>query len=384
MIANNSSKIEINKSAVANNIKFIRDQIGEHVTLSSVVKANAYGHGIDQMIPILESLNVRHFSVFSSFEARKVKRVCTKRATIMTMGDVAIEDLKWIVENQVESFVYNFHTLNNLIEEAKKQNTRCCIHIELETGMNRHGFPQSDWDELINLLQSENEHIILRGLCTHFAGAESSANYKRINDQQKVFLKGLASFREKDLCPDKIHSSCSAAILAYPEFNHDLVRVGILTYGLWPSTEMELTYKIKHDTQRSPLQPVLSWRSRITDISEVKSGEFIGYGNSFLAETDMKIASVPIGYAYGFNRSLSNTGRVLVNGNRLSVIGIVNMNMFLIDATNVDLEVGDTVTIIGKDGEKSMNVSHFGNLSDTLNYELLTRIDKDIPRNVIE
>jgi alanine racemase len=146
---------------------------------------------------------------------------------------------------------------------------------------------------------------------------------------------------------------------------------------------MELTYKIKNKTQNSPLRRVLSWKSKITDISYVESGEFIGYGNSYLAETDMKIASVPVGYGYGFNRSLSNTGRVLVNGARLSVIGMVNMNMFLIDASNVDISINDEVIIIGRHGDKSINVKHFGNLSDTLNYELLTRIDKAIPRKLV-
>jgi len=383
MIYNNSSIVQIDKSAVRNNIEFIREQIGEHVTLSSVVKANAYGHGIDKMVPLLEEFGVHHFSVFSSFEARVVHEVCNHRSTIMTMGNVAAEDYEWIVENGIESFVYNCYTLNKLLETAKRLKKRCCIHVELETGMNRHGFPQNEWNQLIELLKENQELFIFSGLCTHFAGAESTANYKRIQDQQHCFLRGIATFREKDLCPDKIHSSCSAAILAYPEFNHNLVRVGILTYGLWPSTEIELTYKIKQNTQQSPLQPVLSWRSRITDISEVKSGEFIGYGNSFLAETDMKIASVPVGYGYGFNRSLSNAGRVIVNGHRLSVIGMVNMNMFLIDATNVDIDVDDTVTIIGRDQDKTINVSHFGKFSDTMNYELLTRIDRDIPRVLV-
>jgi alanine racemase len=249
--------------------------------------------------------------------------------------------------------------------------------------MNRHGFSQKQYEELFKLLIEQKDNYIFQGLCTHFAGAEGSANFKRIHDHQEVFLKVLSLFREKNLIPRNIHSSCSAAILAYPGFNHDLVRIGILTYGLWPSTEIELTYKIKNKTQKSPLKRVLSWKSRITDILFLESVEFIGYGNSYLAETDMKIASVPVGCGYGFNRSLSNIGRVIVNGVCLSVIGMVNMNMFLIDASNVDISTNDEVIIIGRDGDKSINVKHFGDLSDTLNYELLTRIDKDIPRILV-
>lgn len=383
MIHNNSSIVELDKNAIANNVDFIRSQIGKGVKLSCVVKANAYGHSIEQMVPELEKNGVRHFSVFSSFEAREVYQATRKKSTIMIMGDISNEDLSWVVEKQIECFVYNFHTLKKLVEEGIKQKIKVCIHVELETGMNRHGYSKTDWGKLIDYLRKEKDNYILQGLCTHFAGAESSANYKRIQDQQEVFLNGLSVFRDNNLIPQNVHSSCSAAILAYPEFNHDLVRIGILTYGLWPSTEMELTYKIKNKTQKSPLKRVLSWKSRITDISFVESGEFIGYGNSYLAETDMKIASVPVGYGYGFNRSLSNTGRVIVNGVRLSVVGIVNMNMFLIDASNVDVSINDEVIIIGRHGDKSVNVKHFGNLSDTLNYELLTRIDKAIPRVIV-
>lgn len=157
-----------------------------------------------------------------------------------------------------------------------------------------------------------------------------------------------------------------------------------MLYGLWPSIETELTYKLREKTQTSPLNPVLSWKSYILDISYVDSGEFVNYGNSFLAEKDMKIASVPVGYGYGFTRSLSNTGRVIAKGKRLSVIGVVNMNMFLIDVTNVEISIGEEVTLIGQDGSQNIKVSDFGNLSDQLNYELLTRLDKNIPRLLIE
>lgn len=383
MIYNNSSKIELSKKAIKNNVEFVKSLIGESVELSAVVKANAYGHGIAQMVPELEANGVRYFSVFSSFEAREVRQATTIGSNIMIMGDIAVEDLTWVVENNIECFVYNFTMLHALIDEAKAQCKKVCIHLELETGMNRHGFRCIQWTEVEKELKKSEEYIVLRGISTHFAGAESSANFKRIQDQQSVFMDGLRFFRERDCIPDKVHTSCSAATLAYPEFNHDMVRVGIMLYGLWPSTESKLTYQLKNKIEVSPLQTVLSWKSHIIDISDVPSGQFVGYGNSYLTETDMKIASVPVGYGYGFNRSLSNSGRVLVNGKRLSVIGIVNMNMFLIDATNIDVEIGTEVTIIGKNGEQRIDVTHFGNLSEQMNYELLTRLDRHIPRVLV-
>ncbi|WP_205589294.1 alanine racemase [Mesonia aquimarina] len=382
MIINHSSIIELNREALANNLRFIRSLIKESTQLSTVIKGNAYGHGIKQMVPELERLGVNHFSVFSSFEAKIAHQYTEKNSTIMIMGDITVEDKKWVVKNEIEFFVYNAETFQSLVKEAKKLDKKINIHIELETGMNRHGFDEQELNHLFKLLHEHKSHYNLKGICTHFAGAESSTNYKRIQDQQERFSTNVKRFSQEGLQAEKLHTSCSAGIMAYPKFNYDMVRVGIITYGLWPSKEIQLMYNVQKKTELD-LKSVLSWRSSIIDIKTVKAGEFVGYGTSFLAETDMKIASVPVGYGYGFSRSLSNTGRVLVNGKRLSVVGTVNMNMFLIEVTHVNVEVGDTVTIIGKDGNQTINVSYFGNLSEQLNYELLTRLDKSIPRVVI-
>lgn len=382
MITNHSSVIELNRNALANNIKFIKNLIGEKVTLSSVIKGNAYGHGIQQMVPELQYLGVNHFSVFSSFEAKIAHESLTQEATIMVMGDIAEEDISWVVVNKIQFFIYNISGLQTLLREAKKQTKKIHVHIELETGMNRHGFEQNQLSELVEIIEENKNLIEVEGICTHFAGAESSANFKRIQEQQQIFLKGIEFLKIKGIEAKKLHTSCSAGIIAYPQFNLDMVRIGIIQYGLWPSKESQLTYNVKHEYEIQ-LESVLSWRSSIIDIKNVKAGDFVGYGTSFLAETNMKIASVPVGYGYGFSRSLSNTGRVLVNGKRLSVIGTVNMNMFLIDVTNIEVKIGDTATIIGQDGEQSINVSYFGNLSEQLNYELLTRLDKSIPRVVV-
>ncbi|TQD37665.1 alanine racemase [Haloflavibacter putidus] len=383
MIINHSSTIEIDRNALANNLKFIRNLIGEKVQLSSVIKGNAYGHGIKQILPELELLGVNHFAVYSSFEAKIAHQYTTKPASkIMVMGDISAKDQEWVIKNKIEFFVFNLKHFKDMLALAKKTESKLYIHLELETGMNRHGLLENQYEEIENLLAQNKKYICLKGICTHFAGAESSANFKRIETQKKRFSSGLNYFIEKGHEPQYKHTSCSAGIIAYPECNHNLVRVGILQYGLWPSQEIELMYNADFK-KKNTLKSVLSWRSKIVDVKTVKAGEFVGYGNSFLAETAMKIASVPIGYGYGFSRSLSNTGRVLVNGKRLSVIGTVNMNMFLIEVTNIDVEIGDTVTLIGKDGEQAINVSYFGDLSEQLNYELLTRLDKSIPRQVI-
>ncbi len=380
MITNYSSTITLNKKALANNLQFIRNLIGSKTILSSVVKGNAYGHGIAQMVPVLQEMGVNHFSVFSAYEAKLVHQVARPDTPIMIMGDIPDKDIPWIVAHQIECIIYNPESIISFLAEARKQAQKINIHIELETGMHRHGFEEENWQPLIKTLQQNRPYFTLKGICTHFAGAESSANFKRIQTQQQNFKRGVSIFKQVGLIPARLHTSCSAAIIAYPEWNLDMVRIGILQYGLWPSKESQLIYEMKHRGKMT-LKSVLSWHTSVMEIKPIKPGEYIGYGNSFLAERPMKIASVPVGYGYGFSRSLSNTGRVLIHDKRLPVVGLVNMNMFLVDVTEVpNIKIGDRVTLIGKDGDHEIKVSYFGNLSDQLNYELLTRLDKSIPR----
>lgn len=383
MNINYSSTIFLSKKALADNLSFIRSFMNEKTSLSAVIKGNAYGHGARKMLPVLQELGVDHFSVFSSYEAKQVADLLNPQSSLMIMGDIPDQDASWIVENEFEFFVINLSTLTYFLKEAKKQKKKISIHLEIETGMNRHGLEKADWQTLITILNKNKEHINLKGICTHFAGAEDSANHDRIIGQQKIFREFV------DVCSDwgwkaeRLHTSCSAAMLAFPEWNLDMVRIGILLYGLWPGRESELVYKMGNQSGLN-LKPVLSWVSSVMEIKQVKTGEFIGYGDSYLAEREMKIASIPVGYGYGFSRRLSNTGRVLLNGRRLSVVGMVNMNMFLIDVTDVEAKIGDKVTLIGQDGDQEIKVSYFGNLASQLNYELLTRLDKSIPRIIAD
>ena len=381
----NSSTIYLDQKALANNIDYIRSLKGGETLLSSVLKANAYGHGIPQMVMALQKLKVGHFSVFSSFEAREVFREATGDFTIMIMGDIARGDEDWVIKNEVDFFVFNFYRLERMLAKAKKFNKKINIHVEVETGMNRTGFNKSQWKQLVEYLKKNSGSIHIKGICTHFAGAESIANYKRIHDQRKTFKKALGFFKDNGISPERIHCSCSAAMLSFPQANYDMVRIGILQYGLWPSRETFISHMTKKKLEDDPLEPVLSWKSYIMDTKKVKKGVHIGYGTTYLAETDMVIAAVPVGYGYGYDRDLSNQGRVIVGNNRLSVIGIVNMNMLLIDITQIagETSIGDEVVLIGKHNDLEITVNSFENLTSKLNYEVLARLDKDIPRKLI-
>ena len=378
-----NSVIQISKSALKNNIDFIKSLIDKSVTLSSVVKGNAYGHSILKMIPLLQKLEVNHFSVYSSFEAKQVFKVAKNNFTILIMGDINNTDEDWIIDNAIEFFVFNISRLKQMLSKAKQKKKTLIIHIEIETGMNRTGFNEEDWIQIIQLVNANKDFIKVKGLCTHFAGAESLNNYVRVKQQQIKFKKAIKFFKTHEIVPQQIHCSCSAAVLAFPTKNYDMVRVGILQYGLWPSRESFIKYISKLNINTNPLKPVLSWKSYIMDIKRVPKGEFIGYGSSFLAENETVVASVPIGYGYGYSRSLSNLGRVIINNVRYSVIGTINMNMFLVDITSSNtIAINDEVILIGSSTDLDIPLSSFCNNADQLNYEVLSRIDKDIPRTI--
>lgn len=380
-----NSIIELNKIAYQQNIDFLKKTFGKKVILSSVVKGNAYGHGITEFVNMAYDSGVSHFSVFDVEEAKLIKAQLKDQATIMVMGLVNEEDMEWVIENGVEFFVFDKIRLTKASKTAKKAQKKALVHIEVETGMHRTGFEKKELNSVITILKKESQHLIFKGLCTHYAGAESIANYYRVDKQIKRFYEMYDQFSSQGLQPEIKHSACSAASMMFPETRMDLVRIGIMQYGLWPSPEVFVNYLNSKKSKTDPLQRVITWKSKIMNIKSVNSGEFIGYGTSFLAERKMSIAVVPVGYSHGYSRSLSNQGRVLINGQRCIVVGSVNMNMMTIDVTDVEnVKKEDEVVLIGNQGELNVSVASFSDFSNQLNYELLTRISKNIPRKIKE
>lgn len=380
-----TSHIELHAENYRKNISFIREQIGSGCQLSSVIKGNAYGHGIESFAPLAETCGINHFSVFSAYEAYRLLKVSDGNSTIVIMGVAdSDEELEWAINKQVEFFVYDTDRLLHAIQCAKKLRKMAFIHIELETGMNRTGFSSSDLLQAVSIIEENRDHLVLRGLCTHFAGAESIANYFRIKQQIISFSKFRKFLLGRNLNFDYQHLACSAAIINYPSTINNMVRVGIMQYGFWPNRETQMKHFTKVQSHENPLHPVISWKSRVMGVKDVREGEFISYGTSVLAEKNMKIATIPVGYSHGFSRSLSNQGKVLIRGKRLDVTGLVNMNMLIVDITNApEIEKGDEVVLIGNQGDLAISVASFGELSNQLNYELLTRLPEEIPRRVV-
>ena len=380
-----NSLITLNENAVENNIAFLKKKLGDKVKISAVIKANAYGHGIEQIVPLFEKYGIEHYSAFYYSEAVRVFDSLSKPATIMVMGWLCEKSIREAIEKGIEFFVFNIERLYIAIKHAKELNLKAKIHLEAETGMNRSGLNTDELNNAITKIKENAHYIEIAGFCTHLAGAESVSNHVRIQSQLKKYKKMLATLEDNDLIPKYKHVANSAAAFVYPKARMDLVRIGIMLYGFWSSNEVYIQYINNKSNKIDPLKRILGWHSQIMAIKKVKSGEFIGYGISYLAQTDITTALVPVGYSFGYSRSLSNKGRVLIGGQRCSVIGVVNMNMIIVDISHVDnAKVGDEVVLIGKQGDLEIKVSAFSEISNELNYEILAHLSESIIRTVVK
>ena len=380
------SCIVLDSEALAHNIQFLKTIGTKDVKISSVIKGNAYGHGISMFLPLAEKNGIHHFSVFSADEAQIALNSRTIPETdIMIMGMIRDSEMDWAIENDIEFYVFELDRLYSAIQSAQKRNRKARVHLQIETGMNRTGFEKKNWKMVLQSVAENSDSIDLKGICTHYAGAESVANHYRIQKQNKTFKEFLSLAESILHSMPPIHASSSAAYITRPEMHYDMVRVGIAQYGFWPSRETYMHYMKTNGMEEGedPLKRVLTWKSEVMSLKKVESGEFIGYGTVYLAGRDMTIATVPIGYTHGFGRNLTNTGYVLVNGERAGVVGLVNMNMITLNVSHIEeVKKGDEVVMIGYQGDDAITVASFGEMTNNLNYEVLVRLPASIPRIV--
>ncbi|MEB2783112.1 alanine racemase [Algoriphagus persicinus] len=380
-----TSTLEISAKAYRQNIRYIRSEIGPKPIISAVVKGNAYGHGISQMIEIAEKAGIRHFSTFSSDEAWEVSNKSKKGSEIMILGMLHLEELTALIQRGISFYVFDFERLQRTILVSKEIGIPAKVHIEVETGFHRTGFDWNQREKLADILLENSNFIVIEGLCTHYAGAESVSNFVRVNNQIARYHEFKDFFLSQGIVFNTYHTACSAAALIFPETIMDMVRIGIASYGFWPTKE---TFFAKLQSlpngNKNPLRRLITWKSTVMSIKSVKTGEFVGYGNSYMALENIRLAIVPVGYGHGYSRLLSNQGRVLINGHYCPVVGTVTMNTIAVNVSKIkDFKVGDEVILIGKQGGKEITVASFSESTHQVNYEMLTRLPKDIPRIII-
>lgn len=384
-MSNSTSLIEIKTDALCNNIKFIKSLIDPKVILCAVVKGNAYGHGIHIVLPVLENLGINHFSVYSSPEAKTAFYSKNKQSTIIIMGYINQHDYKWVVKNDIEFYISDVEELQKAIETAKELNKKAIIHIDIETGMNRTGLTIANLNKAIPIILKNLEVLEIKGFTTHLAGAESIANYTRIRKQLSVFKKRVKLLHSKNIFAQLQHVASSAATISYPDTRMDMVRVGVLLYGYWPTRETFIQYIHRKKDKTNPITRAIRWSSEIITIKKVPEGEFVGYGMSFQAQHPTTVAIIPVGYCNGYSRSLSNNSHILINSQKANVIGSVNMNMILCDITHIpNVKIGDKVILIGQQGENEITFTSFADMNNSMNYEILARLPENIKRKLVK
>ncbi len=380
-----SSRLELSQSALKKNINFLRKKIGSEPRFSAVVKANAYGHGVSQMVKMLERCGVDHFSVASAFEAEEVHNACLPMSTVMIMGILYDEDLEWVIGNDIEFYVFNHHRLPTIRQVAEKLGKKAKVHIEVETGTNRTGMSEPFFPEAIDYLIEHQQFFEFVGVCTHLGGAESFSHREKIQGQIERYHRYLRILEEKNVRPRYQHIACSAAALAYPETRMDLVRIGVATYGFWPSREIYYHHLQEVNKKKdNPLHRIVSWKTDIMDIKTVPEGEYIGYGTAYQALREMRVAVLPLGYSNGYPRDLSNQGYVLIKGRKAPIVGLINMNLFMVDISHIpEAQLGDEVVLLGKQRNSTIKVRSFTEPAHLLNNEMLSRLPTAIPRVIV-
>lgn len=350
----------IDLNAIAKNLSEIKKIIKKETKVMAVVKADAYGHGAVRVAQEFDE-TVDYFAVAVIDEAMQLRRNGVKKPILLLSYSNPL-GYKKLIQNNVSATVYDENEAIALSKVARQLGKNVVIHIKIETGMNRIGF--ADNDESVEAIEriTKLPFVTVEGIFSHFACADD-CDKTSANKQTARFKAFLQKLEQKNIHIALKHMCNSGGIIDLDD-HYDMVRVGISMYGIYPSNE------VKKD--RIELKPAMKVVSHVIYIKTVLQGERIGYGHTYEAKSDRKIATVWIGYADGFNRSLSNKGYVLINGQKASVVGNVCMDQMMVDVTNIkDVAVGDFATILGKDGDKIITAEEFGELSGSFSYEVV-------------
>ncbi len=371
--------IEISEEAFASNLDFFKKIIPEKTELAVVVKSNAYGHGLKEIAELAEKNGIQSYCVHTLEEALLL-REWGQSNNVLILGPVPLGSLSEVIKNSFRLVFYDPDILDVLNRIAVDMDQSAHIHMKLETGTYRQGINPEDVELFLEKLK-KTPRIILEGVYTHFANIEDTTDHSYALSQLKRF-KDISTRIQQAYPHIKKHTACSAAALLFSETHFDMVRLGISMYGLWPSRETFVSFKINHSQKgEDVLRPILSWKARVGQVKSVPANQFIGYGCSYQTTRETQLAVLPIGYADGYSRGLSNQAFVLLHGRRAPVRGRICMNLIMVDITDIpDVRPGDEAVLIGKQGTEILTVDQLASLAGTINYEFITHLNSLIPR----
>ena len=358
---------EIDLKAIEHNCRQVKRLLGRNINIMAVVKANAYGHGIVEVSTVLEKIGVNYLGVATTDEAVRLREYGIK-TPILVLGSVLPDEVKVLVENDITLTLCSESLLDAIRKEAANGH-QVKVHVKIDTGMGRIGI----WhEEALNFIKNlaEEKNIIIEGIYMHFSSVGRDDFFT--NYQIESFEKLLERIEGFDIKIPLKHAANSIATVDFKRSHLNLVRPGFIIYGMYPKHTFPKLIKLK---------PVLSLKTRVAYIKETPPGRSISYGRSYITQKHTKIATLPIGYADGYMRNLSNRAEVLVRGRRAPVVGRVTMDQTMIDVGHIkDVKIGDEVVLIGRQGKEEIQMVKLARLAGTIAYESICAISNRVPR----
>jgi len=368
----------VNLDHVANNIGVVRRMVTPGTRVMAVVKANGYGHGIYEVSQMAVNAGADWLGVATVMEGVFLRRWGIMQP-ILVLSPTFEEEFENLIVNKLACTIFSLETAKRLAHVAEYLDATVKVHIKIDTGMNRVGYTaQSEEaaraaaEEIMQI--AKLERLDVEGIYSHLATSDSNPAFTQ--EQFNHFAHILGIIKDFGLHIPIRHISNSGGILGFRHFDLDMVRSGVLTYGLAPNSLREGALELA----RLGFLPALTLKSRVAHVKTVKAGQSVGYGRNFFAQADMEVATVPIGYADGLSRQLSNKGKVLINGKYCNIIGNVCMDQFMVDVTGAAAKVRDEVIIVGTSGDEHIWAEDVGAWQGSINYEVATSISERVPR----
>ena len=375
---------ELSRSALRKNIAALVRLAGPRCRVAVSVKANAYGHGLSEIVGLLaERVEVDYLTVHSVEEAAGCRRAGWRRG-LMLIGPLPTDQVEAICELELEPVIFTTETLRAVGRLADRRKRSIRTHLKLETGTGRQGITERELPVFAALYKRFRHLRRPWGAAMHFANIEDTTSHEYAREQLQRFRRMVRKMGTLGIAPRVRHTASSAALILFRETHFELVRPGLAAYGHWPSKETYLSYRLEGGRNRI-FRPVLAWRARVTQLKRLPADAYIGYGCTYRTTAPARIAVLPVGYADGYPRSLSNRGHVLIRGRRAPVRGRVCMNLLMVDVTDIKgVRLGDVATIIGTDGDEQVSAELLADWAGTINYEILARLSPLVERRIVK
>ena len=378
--SDNRTWVEVSKTALLHNVAAFRSRLKPEVKFCAVVKANAYGHGLVETAKAIAP-KVDWFAVDNIDEALALKKARITKP-ILVLGWTPEWLMHKAIQQRIRLTVSTPEQVKAAAAVAKKAGKPMFLHLKIDTGTTRQGANVKQIPDIAAIINASKKRLVIEGFSTHYANIEDTTDHAYATGQLERFWQAEAYAEAQGLKATVKHTACSAAALLFPETHFNMVRVGIGTYGLWPSRETLAS--VGERGLDIELEPALAWRTRIALIRDVKRGTPVSYGLTETMKSDGRVAVLPVGYWDGYDRGLSSVGEVLIRGQRARVIGRVCMNMTMVDVTGIpDVKPEDVVTLLGGDDHDAVTAEQIASKLGTINYEVVTRINPLLPRIIV-